>query len=136
MADKKASSAGSSFWQIIFPTLIFSVLIILVGVSVVIKLGDGDLGRFAEISAVLLMLPAILSSLLFFIIFGAGIYLITRVMQWIPPITTRILEILDKIRDVVKKVAEFIVQPVIRPSALLGGFRNILSRGKSKYRIE
>lgn len=136
MAEKKNPPAGSSFWQIIFPALIFGVLIILIGVLVVIRLGDGDLGRFAEISTVLLTIPIILSSLLFFVIFGAGIYLITRAMQAIPPITTRILEILDQIKHVVKKAAGFIVQPVIRPSALIGGLRNIFSRGKSKVRIE
>ena len=136
MADKKGSPAGSSFWQIIFPAFISGVLIILIGVFVAMKLGEYELGRFAEISTVLLILPIIISSSLFFVIFGAGIYLITRVMQGIPPLTTRILEILDKIKDVVKKVSELIVQPVIRPSALLGGLRNIFSRGNSRLRIE
>ena len=136
MAEKKGSPAGSSFWQIIFPAFISGVLIILIGVLVAMKLGEDELGRFAEISTVLLILPIIISSSLFFVIFGAGIYLITRVMQGIPPLTTRILEILDKIKDVVKKVSEFIVQPVIRPSALLGGLRNIFSKGNSRLRIE
>lgn len=136
MAEKKGPPAGSSFWQIIFPALFFAVLIILVGVLVVMRLGEDELGRFAEISTVLIILPVIISSLLFFVIFGAGIYLVTRVMQGIPPLTTRILEFLDKIKDVVKKVSRFIVQPVIRPSALLGGLRNIFSRGNSRLRIE
>lgn len=136
MVEKKGSAAGSGFWQIIFPALFFAILIILIGVFVVIRLGNGDLGRFAEISTVILMLPVIISSLLFFVIFGAGIFLVTRVMQGIPPLTTRVLVFLDQIRDVVKKVAEFAVQPVIRPSALIGGLRHIFSRGKSKLRIE
>jgi ABC-type microcin C transport system permease subunit YejB len=136
MAEKKETKAGSGFWQIIFPSLVFGILIILIGVLVVIRLGDGDLGRFAEVSTVLLVIPVLLSSLLLLIIFGAGIYLISRAMEGIPPITTRILEILDQIQDVIKKIADFIVQPVIRPSALLGGLRNIFSRGKTKLRIE
>jgi hypothetical protein len=111
-------------------------LIILIGGLVVVNLGEGDLSRFAEISTVLLLIPVIISSILLFVIFGAGILLVTKAMERIPLLTTRILEILNQIQDVVKKIAEFIIQPVIRPSALLGGLRDILSRGESKYRIE
>jgi hypothetical protein len=136
MAENNGSPAGSSFWQIIFPSLVFGVLIILIAVWVVIGLGDGDVGRFSEISTVLLVLPVVISSLILFVIFGAGIVLISRIMSGIPPITSWILEFLTKIQQGIGKVSEFIVQPVIRPSALLGGLRNILSRGKSRLRIE
>lgn len=136
MEEKKGTQAGSGFWQIIFPSFLSGLAIILVCVWIVIGAGDGNILRFAEISTVLLVLPVLIFSLIVLIILGAGIALVSRLMGWIPPITQRILEFLIKVQDGVRKFAEFVVQVVIRPSALLGGFRNFLSNDKPRYRIE
>ena len=75
-------------------------------------------------------------SLIILIILGACIVLVSRLMGWIPPITQRVLEFLVKVQDGIRKFTEIVVQPVIRPSALLGGIRNLISSDKSRYRIE
>ncbi len=136
MEEKKDTQAGSGFWQIIFPSFLSGLAIILVCVWIVIGAGNGKISRFAEISTVLLVLPVLIFSLIVLIILGAGIALVSRLMGWIPPITQRILEFLIKVQDGVRKFAEFVVQLVIRPSALLGSFRNFLSNDKPRYRIE
>ena len=136
MAEKKNEAAGSSFWQIVIPAILSGIVIILICVWVVIEAGEGSVTRFAEISTVLLVIPVLFLSLITLIILGAGIVLTGKLMEWLPPITQRFLEYLDKAQELIKKFTEFIVQPVIRPSALLGGIKKSISREKSRYRIE
>ena len=136
MAEKKESPAGSSFWQIIFPAIAGTILILLVCVWVASGVGPGNISRFAELSTVLLILPVLLFSLIILVILGACVYLSVRMIRGLPPITSRIGEFLDKIRDGASRVSKFIVQPVIQPSAYLKGFKSIFSREKSRYRIE
>ena len=136
MAEKKDTPAGSGFWQIIFPSILSGIVIVLVCVWIVIGAGHGNVSRFAEISTVLLVLPVLFFSLIVLIILGVSIVLVSRLMGWIPPVTQRILEFLVRVQEGVKKVTDIVAQPVIRPSALLGGFRNMISNDKSRYRIE
>jgi len=136
MAEKKGTPAGSGFWQIIFPSILSGIVIVLVCVWIVIGAGYGNISRFAEISTVLLVLPVLFFSLIVLIILGACIALISRLMGWIPPITQRVLEFLVKVQEGIRNFTEIVVQPVIRPSALLRGFRNLISSDKSRYRIE
>jgi len=128
MDEKKDSPAGSGFWQIVFPSLVAAIAIILVCVLVVLDAGNENISRFSEISTVLLVLPVFFFSLIVLIILGACIILVSRLMGWIPPFTQRILEFLVKVQEVVKKLADIVAQPIIRPSALLGGFRNLISK--------
>jgi len=136
MEEKKKVSRGSEFWQIIFPALIGLALIGFLCVWVVIGVNPGELTRFAEISTVLLVIPVITLSLFSFIILGFLIYLVQRLIVGLPPVTIKILEFLDKVKGVVKKVSETIVQPVISPAAIATGIRNLFSKNGNRYRIE
>ena len=136
MAEKRESPAGSSFWQIIFPAVGGTILILLICVWVVSGVGAGNISRFAELSTVLLILPVLFFSLIILVVLGACVFLSVRMIRGLPPITSRIVEFLDKIRDGVSKFSEIIVQPVIQPTAYLKGFRAIFSREKTRYRIE
>jgi len=136
MEEKNKVSRGSEFWQILFPALIGLVLIGLLCAWVVIGVNPGELARFAEISTVLLVIPVITLSLFSFIILGFMIYLIQRLILGIPPVTTKILEFLDKVKEVVKKISDMIIQPVISPTAIVTGIRNIFSKNGNRYRIE
>ena len=136
MAEKKESSAGSSFWQIIFPAAAGTIFILLICIWVASGVGAGNISRFAELSTVLLILPVLFFSLIILVVLSAFVVLSVRTIRGLPPITSRIVEFLDKIRDGVSRFSEIIVQPVIRPSAYLKGFRSIFTREKSRYEIE
>ncbi len=136
MAEEKRSPVGSSFWQIIFPAIAGTIIILLICIWVVIGVGAGNISRFAELSAVLLIIPVLFFSLIILVILAACVVLSVKMIRGLPPITSRIVEFLDKIRDGVSKFSEIIVQPVIRPSAYLKGFRSIFTREKSRYEIE
>lgn len=136
MNEKKGTPAGSGFWQIIFPSLVAAITIILVCVWVVLDAGNESISRFSEISTVLLVLPILFFSLIVLIILGASIVLVSRLMGWIPPVTQRILEFLVRVQEGVKKMTDIVAQPVIRPSAMIEAIRHIISNDKSRYRIE
>ena len=136
MEKRKEPAAGSGFWQIIFPTIIGTIVILLVCVWVVMGVGAGNITRFAELSTVLLVIPVLFFSLISLFVLGALIYLVVRLMHGLPSITSRILEFLEKIRVVVGKISDFVVKPVIQPTAILRGIREVLPRKKSRYKIE
>jgi len=136
MEKRKEPAAGSGFWQIIFPTIIGTIVILLVCVWVVIDVGAGNITRFAELSTVLLVIPVFFILLIAIFVLGALIYLVVRLMHGLPSITSRILEFLEKIREVVGKISDFVVKPVIQPTAILRGIREVLPRKKSRYKIE
>jgi len=136
MEKKKKPAAGSSFWQIIFPAVVGTIFILLICAWVVIGVGAGNISRFAELSTVLLILPVLFFLLIILVILGACVVLSVKMIRGLPPITSRIVEFLDKIRDGASKISEIVVQPVIQPAAYLKGLRSIFSREKTRYRIE
>lgn len=136
MAEKKKTSRGSEFWQIFFPTLVGLILIGLICAWIVVGVSPGNISRFAEISTVLLVIPVIFFSLFAFLLLGLLIYLIQRLIQVIPPFTTQVVEILEKIQQAVSNISELIVRPVIQPTSVITGIRNIFSKKGTRYRIE
>lgn len=136
MADQKRTSRGSEFWQIIFPGLLGLILIGLAGAWIVIGPVSADLSRLAEISTILLTIPILLISLAGFLLFGLAIYLVQRLILAIPPLTTRVAGWLDKVQQGVKRVAGWVVKPIIRPSTWLAGVQFLITRRDSRYRTE
>jgi len=136
MAEKKKTPAGSYFWQIIFPVIIGTLLILLVGIWVILYTSPGNVSRFAEISTVLLVIPVMFSSLLLFLLFGALIALVIKIIQGLPTITEWILEKLNWVHNGIQSVSEIAVVPVIRPAAMLAGIRRIFSKDNSDIQID
>jgi len=136
MAEKKKSPAGSFFWQIMFPTLIGTTLLLLVGIWVVLYTSPGNVSRFAEISTVLLVIPVLFSSLLIMLLMGALIILVVKIIQGLPSITGWILDKLARIENGVQTVSKYAVEPVVRPAALLAGFRRFFSKDNADIQID
>ena len=136
MAEKKKAPAGSSFWQIIFPTLIGTLLLLLVGIWIILYTSPGNISRFAEISTVLLVIPVLFSSLLLMLMLGGLIVLVSRIIQGLPIITEWILDKLEWVKKGVRVVSENATGPVIRPAALLAGMRRIITKDNSEVQID
>ena len=111
MAEKNSSPKGSEFWQIYFPALLGLIFIGLICAWVVIGVSPANVTRMAEISTVLLVIPVLIFSLLNFVLLGLLIYLVQRMIQALPPFTSRILDLLEAVRNWVEKFSELIVQP-------------------------
>ena len=136
MAEKKKAPAGSSFWQIIFPTIIGTLLLLLVGIWIILYTSPGNISRFAEISTVLLVIPVLFSSLLLMLMLGGLIVLVSRIIQGLPIITEWILDKLEWVKKGVRVVSENATGPVIRPAALLAGMRRIITKDNSEVQID
>ena len=136
MAEKKKVPVGSSFWQIIFPTLIGALLLLLVGIWVILYTSPGNISRFAEISTVLLVIPVLFSSLLLMLLLGALIVLVLKIIQGLPTITEWILDKLEWVQKGVRAVSETTAVSVIRPAALLAGIRRIFAKDNSEVQID
>jgi hypothetical protein len=136
MAEKKKAPAGSFFWQIIFPTLIGTLLILFVGIWVILYTSSGNISRFAEVSTVLLVIPVLFSSLLLMLLLVALIILVIKIIQGLPSITGWILDKLEWVQKGVQTVSENAVVPVVRPAALLAGIRRIFSKDNSDIQVD
>jgi hypothetical protein len=136
MAEKKKTSRGSEFWQIIFPGLVGLILVGLLCAWIVVAVSPGNISRFAEVSTVLLVIPVLFFSLFSLILLGLLIYLVQRIIRVIPPFTTRVVEFLEKIQEAVRKISEVIVKPMFQPTSVLTVIRNLFTKKGTRYRIE
>ncbi len=136
MTEKKKAPAGSSFWQIIFPTLIGTSLLMLAGIWVVLYTSPGNISRFAELSTVLLVIPVLFGSVLVMLLLGALIALVLKIIQVLPSITGKILEVLQQVQDVVEGLSKNSVKPIVRPAALMAGIRRLFSKDDSRVQID
>ncbi len=136
MTGKKKATRGSDLWQIFFPTLVGLILVGLLCAWIVVAVSPGNISRFAEISTVLLVIPVLFFSLFSLLLLGLLVYLVQRIIQVIPPFTTQVVEFLEKIQEAVRKISEVIVKPVIQPSSMITGIRNIFAKKGARYRIE
>jgi hypothetical protein len=136
MIEKKKPPMGSTFWQIIFPTLVGTLLLLLLGVWIILYSNSGNVSRLAEISTVLLVIPVMLSSLLLFLLLGGLIFLVVRIIKGLPSITEWILDKLEWVQNFVGKVSDNAVVPVVRPAAFLAGIRRLFTKDNSDIQID
>jgi len=101
-----------------------------------VAVSPGNISRFAEISTVLLVIPVLFFSLFSLLLLGLLIYLVQRMIQVIPPFTTRVVEFLEKIQEAVRKISDVIVKTVIQPTSVVTGIRNKFTKKGTRYRIE
>lgn len=136
MDEKRKAPAGSEFWQVIFPLILGIILVIFLAVWVVLEISPGNISRFAEISTVLLVIPYLGFSLLGLALLVALVTMTVKIIQGLPVITGKILEILDQITALIKKVSGYAVAPVIQPKAFLASLTEIFRKDKSEIQID
>jgi hypothetical protein len=124
----KEKQSGSEFWQIFFPAGIIGLIFIGIGVLVVLDLAPDHTTRLAEVSTVLLILPILVISLLWFVVLGGFIYLIGRLSRALPSLTGPVLDFLERVNNLVKQISTQLTKPVIYPAALLGGLGRFLKQ--------
>jgi hypothetical protein len=136
MEEKKKTPTGSIFWQIVFPTLLGTLLLLLAAGMIVLKASPGNTSRFAEISTVLLVLPVMFSSILVMLLLGGAIALVLKVIHGLPSITGWILEKIELIQKIVTRISKSATVPIVRPATLMAGLGRIFSKGKPRVQID
>jgi hypothetical protein len=101
--------------QILLPLLIAALIFI--GVIVLTSLAtfrsNGDVGRWAAISTIWLLLPVIAAGLILLVILIALIYLVTYVIPLIPPYTYQAQRFMYRVNGIVKHIADMARKPVL-----------------------
>src|ERR1700690_1843896 len=101
--------------QILLPILIavlFFVAVIIV-TSLAAFRANGDVGRWAAISTIWLVLPVIFVGLIFLILLIAMIYLMARVSSLIPLYSYQAQRIVYRFEGGIKRAAEMVRKPVL-----------------------
>lgn len=110
--------------QIILPVALSALLVIglIVLVSIATFHDGGDVGRWAAISTIWIIIPIMLAGLIFLVILIGLIYLMAKALQLLPPYTGIAQEYVNKARHYIIRGADMVVKPII---ALNGWLANI-----------
>ena len=136
MVDQRNTPAGSEFWQVIFPLILGILVVVFLGVWVVLEVSPGNISRFSEISTILLVIPYMAFSLVGLVLLVALIALTAKIITGLPAITEKILDILERIRTMVKRISGYSVAPIIRPKAFLASLTQIFKKDNTEIQID
>lgn len=101
--------------QILLPILLTTVVFIAV-IALLINnslRGNSDVGRWAAMSTIWILLPVLATGFILLIILGALIYLILRLINLIPPYSYQAQRIFHRIENGAKDINKIAHKPVI-----------------------
>lgn len=117
-------------WQIIVPVVLSAILIVgmIVLVNVATFRDNGDVGRWAAISTIWIVIPIMVAGLIFLIILGGIIYLLKYLLQVAPTYTGQAQDFVHKIARYIERVADAIVKPVIALDGIGASMKRLVGR--------
>ena len=120
------------FWQITLP-LGFGILLVLAAVAAIILSATQpatDLGRWADVSVMWLILPSLFFALILLIILIGFIYLISYILRLVPHYA-RILQIYVEFwKTKISQLLNRSIEPILRMSSIWAAIRYATGRGR------
>lgn len=117
-------------WQITFPLLI--VLVLLLGlVGLVIWAGvqaNPDVGRWADVSLVWLIVPVIIISFLFLVLLSGITFGVIKLIQVLPPYARLVQDFFLRVQVKVAEISNRLTAPIIRSKGAAAGARRLRDR--------
>ncbi len=136
MRETKTPPAGSFFWQITFPILSGGLLLTALTVWMILAASQPAISRFAEISTVLLVIPVLIASLIPLAILGAMVFGLSWLIGHLPVATGWIQQRVAVLTNVLSRISNLAVEPVIRPLSLISGLSSLVrTRGARRDEI-
>jgi hypothetical protein len=99
------------FWQIIFPTVLFSFLLGVVGGFIILAEAQTD-RLLADISIIWLVIPLLFSALILLAVLVGLIYLVTRLLTIIPVYSRKLQNFFYRIEQGTRKATASIIKPI------------------------
>ncbi|HAV78760.1 MAG TPA: hypothetical protein DCX53_15530 [Anaerolineae bacterium] len=101
--------------QIILPVLLTMLLVIalIVIINVAIFRDGVDVGRWAAVSTIWIVIPIMIGMLIFLVFLGGLIYLIGRLLNITPTYTGHAQDFIYKVADYIKRGADAVIKPII-----------------------
>lgn len=94
------------------------------------------ISRFAEISTVLLVIPVLIASLIPLAILGAMVFGLSWLIGHLPVVTGWIQQRVAVLTNVLSRISNLAVEPVIRPLSLISGLSSLFrTRGARRDEI-
>ena len=116
--------------QIILPmvltTLMFVGMIVLI--SVATFRDGGDVGRWAAISTIWIVVPIMIAALIFIVLLTGLVYLLKRLIQITPTYTGQLQDFIHKIAVYIKRAADTTVKPVFFLDGIGASIKRLLGR--------
>lgn len=116
-----------SFWQITFPLMIGSLLILALAVwTVSTAARGGEVGKAADASLVFLIIPALMVALIFLVILAGLVYALIWLNKNIPFYAYQVQIFFARVQGRVQTIADKAAAPVIKTSGLLAALRTLV----------
>lgn len=113
------------FWQIIFPIVLFSLLIGVAGGFTIIA--DGSLNRlWADISIIWIVAPLLFIALFFLVILIATIFLLYKLTKGTPGITRKVQTLFTRVEQETCRASNSAVKPIIRIHQFQSGLNSLI----------
>ena len=116
--------------QIILPMLLTTLLF--VGMIVLISLATfrdgGDVGRWAAISTIWIVVPIMIAALILIVLLTGLVYLLKRLIQITPTYTGQLQDFIHKIAVHIKRAADTTVKPVYFLDGIGASIKRLLGR--------
>ncbi len=117
-------------WRIILPMVLTSLLFI--GMIVLVNIATfrdaGDVGRWAAITTIWIVVPIMLVMLIFLTLLGGIIYLLAKLLNITPAYTGMAQDFVYKIAGYIKRGADAIVKPVIQLEGIVASINAFFGR--------
>ncbi len=116
--------------QIILPVILSALA--LIGLVVLITLStfkqDGDVGRWAAISTIWIIIPVLIAGLILLLILVGLIYLMARALQGLPYYTELAQDYVYKVRGYIIRGVDAAVKPILALDGWLESIRAFIGR--------
>jgi uncharacterized oligopeptide transporter (OPT) family protein len=118
------------FWQITVPVTVGGVLLLLIAIGVVIAYfaNTGDIAKWASVSTIILIVPAMIIGLIVIAVSAGMAFLVTRGLSEAPFIARRIQDIAVLIVVRVNKASDASTEPFLRVHQFTAGLRALFRR--------
>jgi ABC-type dipeptide/oligopeptide/nickel transport system permease component len=113
-----------TMWQIVLPLVIGAFAAIALGVLAGLA-GADQTSRWADISLIFMIVPALLATLLFVVLFAGLNYGLFRVLKAIPPLARRVQDVFGQVEQRIRTGADMAAEPFLRIQSLLAAARSL-----------
>ncbi len=120
--------------QILLPVIVAAVLFVAITVLTVRATfhGGGDVGRWAAISTIWLVLPVMIGGLILFVIIGALIALLVAASGAIPSYSYRVQRFFYRIEYGTRRSATMVHRPILFAHGLLSVIKSGLQKARER----
>ena len=113
--------------KILAPLLIATALMLAlfawIGVATFVE--NGEVGRWAAISTIWIVIPVMCGGVIVLALFGGMVYGMARLLQVLPPYTGYAQRIVWRVQGYVKRGADMAVKPVFGAEGLIASIRRL-----------